>query len=133
MQAAAADAPGKAREAFLKELTLVANGIEKLAKGRVIAILDFRPEVLKEDEDPGLTLKASKLVQDQIYEALLSRGVLIYQVEKDHPLKVTFYVENLQDKKYYQGGFAQTGALGAALVVQGAPRSFGLEAEFSFF
>jgi len=42
------------------------------------------------------------------------------------------YVDNITDKDYYQGGFAVTQALGAAIVVQGAPRLYGLEASYEF-
>lgn len=42
------------------------------------------------------------------------------------------FVDNVTDKEYYQGGFAVTQALGAAIVVQGAPRMYGLEASYEF-
>ena len=40
--------------------------------------------------------------------------------------------ENLTDEDYFQGGFSQSGALGAATLVKGSPRSYGLEARYNF-
>jgi len=45
---------------------------------------------------------------------------------------VAAFVDNVTDKEYYQGGFAVTQALGAVIVVQGAPRTYGLEGSYEF-
>jgi len=45
---------------------------------------------------------------------------------------VTAFVDNVTDKDYYQGGFALMDALGAANVVKGPPRMYGVEAYYEF-
>jgi iron complex outermembrane receptor protein len=50
----------------------------------------------------------------------------------DRRWNVAAFVDNVTDKQYYQGGFAVTQALGAAIVVQGAPRTYGAEVSYEF-
>lgn len=45
---------------------------------------------------------------------------------------ITAFVDNLTDKDYFQGGFAVQDALGAGIVVKGAPRMYGIEAYYEF-
>tara|TARA_R110002073_G_scaffold50575_4_gene133634 strand:+ start:1200 stop:3770 length:2571 start_codon:yes stop_codon:yes gene_type:complete len=47
-------------------------------------------------------------------------------------IQLWFYVDNLTDENYFQGGFSNTESLGAGSYVLGAPRSYGLEASISF-
>jgi outer membrane receptor protein involved in Fe transport len=47
-------------------------------------------------------------------------------------LQLWFYVDNLTDEDYFQGGFSNTESLGAGSYVKGTPRSYGLEASYSF-
>jgi len=48
------------------------------------------------------------------------------------PWSITLFVDNVADKEYYQGGFSVMDALGAATVVKGPPRTYGLEASYDF-
>jgi iron complex outermembrane receptor protein len=47
-------------------------------------------------------------------------------------IQLWFFVDNLADENYFQGGFSNTESLGAGSYVLGAPRTYGLEASISF-
>ena len=47
-------------------------------------------------------------------------------------LDVTLYVNNLTDKDYFQGGFTVAASMGAATLSKGPPRTYGLEATYTF-
>jgi outer membrane receptor protein involved in Fe transport len=47
-------------------------------------------------------------------------------------IQLWFFVDNLADEDYFQGGFSNTESLGAGSYVLGAPRTYGLEASISF-
>jgi iron complex outermembrane receptor protein len=55
-----------------------------------------------------------------------------YTPTNNDNIQVWFYVDNLTDEQYFQGGFSNTESLGAGSYVLGAPRSYGLEASISF-
>ncbi len=48
-------------------------------------------------------------------------------------IRVTAFVNNLTDEQYFKSGFAVSALLGAATLVQGEPRSYGLEFAWDFF
>jgi iron complex outermembrane receptor protein len=47
-------------------------------------------------------------------------------------IQLWFFVDNLADENYFQGGFSNTESLGAGSYVLGAPRTYGLEASITF-
>jgi hypothetical protein len=47
-------------------------------------------------------------------------------------IQVWLYVDNFTDENYFQGGFSNTGPLGAGSYILGPPKSYGLEASISF-
>jgi iron complex outermembrane recepter protein len=47
-------------------------------------------------------------------------------------IQVWLYVDNFTDENYFQGGFSNTGPLGAGSYMLGSPRTYGLEASISF-
>ena len=47
-------------------------------------------------------------------------------------IQLWFFVDNLADENYFQGGFSNTESLGAGSYVLGAPRTYGLEASIAF-
>jgi iron complex outermembrane receptor protein len=47
-------------------------------------------------------------------------------------IQIWAYVDNLTDENYFQGGFSNTGPLGAGSYILGAPLTYGLEASISF-
>ncbi|WP_372797814.1 TonB-dependent receptor [Litorivivens sp.] len=46
--------------------------------------------------------------------------------------RLTAFVDNLADREYFKSGFSVSAALGAATLVQGNPRTFGLEVALDF-
>ncbi|MBD2857857.1 TonB-dependent receptor [Spongiibacter sp. KMU-158] len=50
----------------------------------------------------------------------------------DENLNVTAYVNNLTDEQYFSSGFAVSALLGAATLVQGNPRSYGVQVGYQF-
>lgn len=46
--------------------------------------------------------------------------------------RLSAYVNNMLDKDYYAGGFTVSASLGAATLVRGQPRTFGVELEYTF-
>jgi iron complex outermembrane recepter protein len=51
--------------------------------------------------------------------------------KKDN-IQLWFFVNNLTDENYFQGGFSNTESLGAGSFVLGTPRTYGLEASIAF-
>ena len=47
-------------------------------------------------------------------------------------VQLWFFVDNLADENYFQGGFSNTESLGAGSYVLGAPRTYGFEASVTF-
>ena len=50
----------------------------------------------------------------------------------DDKFNITFYIDNLADKDYFQGGFTVAATVGAANLIKASPRAFGLEASYNF-
>lgn len=57
---------------------------------------------------------------------------LAYIPEKLDDLNVTLYIDNLTDETYFRGGFTVAETAGAANLTRGAPRTYGLEATYTF-
>jgi iron complex outermembrane receptor protein len=51
--------------------------------------------------------------------------------DKDN-IQLWFFVDNLTDEQYFQGGFSNTESLGAGSFVLGTPMTYGLEASIAF-
>lgn len=47
-------------------------------------------------------------------------------------IQLWLFVDNFTDEQYFQGGFSNTESLGAGSFVLGTPRTYGLEASYSF-
>ena len=52
-------------------------------------------------------------------------------VDNDN-IQLWFFIDNLTDENYFQGGFSNTESLGAGSYVLGAPRTYGFEASIAF-
>jgi len=88
--------------------------------------LYFRDDVYTGIDDLA-TQYASSYIEDV---TLLSFRLAYYTPDND--INLVLFVDNLSDEDYFQGGFSQSGALGAATLVKGSPRSYGLEATYYF-
>jgi outer membrane receptor protein involved in Fe transport len=78
----------------------------------------------------GLDSNAPQYEESTLPDYTLLNARLNWSIGRN--LNLAAYVDNVADEEYYQGGFAVTQALGAAIVVQGAPRTYGLEASYEF-
>lgn len=67
-----------------------------------------------------------------IDEVTLWNFRLGYTPAGNDAIQLWFFVDNLTDENYFQGGFSNTESLGAGSYVLGPPRTYGLEASISF-
>lgn len=67
-----------------------------------------------------------------IDDVMLWNFRLGYTPSKIDTVQLWFYVNNLADKNYFQGGFSNSESLGAGSYVLGPPRNYGLEASIRF-
>ncbi|MEZ5502470.1 MAG: TonB-dependent receptor [Halioglobus sp.] len=55
-----------------------------------------------------------------------------YTPTNNENIQLWLFVDNLTDENYFQGGFSNTESLGAGSYVLGPPRTYGLEATYTF-
>ncbi|MFT5032240.1 MAG: iron complex outermembrane receptor protein, partial [Bacteroidia bacterium] len=105
--------------AYYKLMTPVGMFIPRLSA-------NYRDEVFT-----GLDFLADKFDTATIEDVTLFDARLIYQPSEK--IQVTAYIENLTDEVYYTSGFSNSGALGAGLMINGKPRTFGLDVSVEFY
>jgi len=79
----------------------------------------------------GLDFLADSFDNATVDEVTLLDARLLYQPSEK--VQITAYVENVTDEVYYTSGFSNSGALGAGLMINGKPRTFGLEVSVEFY
>lgn len=79
----------------------------------------------------GLDFLADEFETATVDDVTLWDARLVYQPSEK--IQITAYVENLTDEKYFTSGFSNSGALGAGLMINGKPRTAGLEISMEFY
>lgn len=79
----------------------------------------------------GLDFLADSFDNATVDDVSLLDARLLYQPSEK--VQITAFVENVTDEVYYTSGFSNSGALGAGLMINGKPRTFGIEVSVEFY